>query len=71
VTWLRPRFRVGFTDATGYADSTEVEARLVRGSVFGGISLRASQALTVSGQMYSVPEDVTTARVSVAYRLRR
>jgi len=70
ATWLRPRFRVGFTDATGYVDSTEVEARLVRGSVFGGVSVRASEALLLSGQVYSVPEDVTTVRATVAYRLR-
>lgn len=69
VTWLRPRFRVGFTDATGYVDSTEVEARLVRGSAFGGVSVRASEVLQLSGQVYSVPEDVTTARVTIAYRL--
>ncbi len=70
VTWLRPRFSVGFTDATGYVDSTEVEARLVRGSAFGGVSVRASEALEFSGQVYSVPEDVTTLRAAVAYRLR-
>ena len=70
VTWLRPRFRVGFTDATGYVDSTEVEARLVRGSAFGGVSVRATDALQLSGQVYSVPEDVTTVRATVAYRLR-
>ncbi len=71
VTWLRPSFRVGFTDGTGYVDSTEVEARLVRGSAFGGVSVRASEALELSGQMYSVPKDVTTVRVTVAYRLRQ
>jgi hypothetical protein len=70
ATWLRPRFRVGFTDATGYVDSTEVEARLVRGSAFGGVSLNVSEALDLSGQVYSVPEDVTTMRVTIAYRLR-
>jgi hypothetical protein len=70
VNWLRPRFRVGFTDATGYVDSTDVEARLLRGSAFGGISVRASEALEISGQVYSVPEDVTTVRATVAYRLR-
>jgi hypothetical protein len=70
VTWLRPTFRVGFTDATGYVDSTEVIARLVRGSAFGGVSLNVSEALQLSGQVYSVPQDVTTVRATVAYRLR-
>ena len=70
MTWLRPRFRVGFTDATGYVDSTEVDARLVRGSAFGGISVRASEVLRLSGQVYSVPKDVTTVRATVSYSLR-
>jgi hypothetical protein len=70
ITWLRPRFRVGFTDATNYDDETEVDARLVRGSAFGGVSLNVSEALQLSGQLYSVPKDVTTARATVAYRLR-
>lgn len=70
VTWLRPSFRVGFTDATGYVDSTEVDARLVRGSAFGGVSVRASEALELSSQVYSVPQDVTTIRATIAYSLR-
>lgn len=71
ANWLRPRFRVGFTDATGYVDSTEVEAHLVRGSAFGGVTMRATDALQLSGQVYSVPEDVTTLRVTVTYRVRQ
>ena len=71
VTWLRPRFRVGFTDAAGYVDSTEVEASLVRASAFGGVSVRVNDALELSSQVYSVPEDVTTVRATVAYKLRR
>lgn len=70
VTWLRPRFQVGFTDATGYVDTTDVEARLVRGSAFGGVSVNVSEALQLSSQVYSVPQDVTTVRATVAYRLR-
>ena len=70
VNWLRPHFRVGFTDATGYVDSTEVIARLVRGSAFGGVSVRASEALELSSQVYSVPQDVTTVRATIAYSLR-
>jgi hypothetical protein len=70
VTWLRPTFRVGFTDATGYVDSTEVIARLVRGAAFGGVGVNVSEALQLSGQVYSVPQDVTTVRATVAYRLR-
>lgn len=70
VTWLRPRFQVGFTDAFGTVDTTRVEVNLVRGSVFGGITARVTRALAISSQLYSVPADVTTLRVAVQYRLR-
>jgi hypothetical protein len=69
VTWLRPRFQVGFTDATGYVDRTEVEANLVRGSAFGGLTLLATDAVAISGQAYWVPQDVATIRVGAEYRL--
>jgi len=39
-------------------------------TAFGGISVRASEALEIAGQVYSVPQDVTTVRATVAYRLR-
>jgi hypothetical protein len=32
--------------------------------------VRASEALEISGQVYSVPEDATTVRATVAYGLR-
>ena len=70
VTWLRPRFRVGFTDALGNTDATEVLADLRRGSAFGGFSLRANDVLRISAEAYSVPQDVTTVRIAVAYRVR-
>jgi hypothetical protein len=69
VTWLRPRFRVGFTDATGFSDATRVEVNLVRGTIFGGLTARVTRALDVSGQLYAVPADVTTVRLSIGYRL--
>jgi len=71
LTWLRPRFRVGFTDATGNLDASDVEVDLARGSVFGGVALRATDALQLSGQVYSVPQDVTTLRIALDYRVRR
>jgi hypothetical protein len=71
VTWVRPRFRVGFTDAQGNFDASDVEVSLARGSVFGGVAVRATDALQLSGQVYSVPRDVTTLRIAVDYRVRR
>ena len=71
VTWLGPRFRVGFTDAAGNVDATEVQVSLRRGTVFGGVTVRASDAFQLSGQVYSVPQDVTTVRFTVEYGVRR
>src|SRR5262249_8402955 len=65
VTWLRPRFRVGFTDLQGTLDASDVEVELSRASVFGGVALRATNALELSGQVYSVPQDVTTLRIAL------
>lgn len=70
VTWLRPRFQVGFTDANGISDATKVEVNLVRGTFFGGLTAHATTTLDVSGQLYAVPADVTTFRLGVGYRLR-
>jgi len=71
VTWLRPRFRVGFTDAHGILDTSDVEVALPRGSVFGGAALRATDVLELSAQVYSVPQDATTLRIALDYRLHR
>ncbi|HEX6534110.1 MAG TPA: hypothetical protein VF041_05910 [Gemmatimonadaceae bacterium] len=70
VSWLRPRFQVGFTDATGYTDSTRVSVNLVRGSVFGGVTTHVTQAIDLSAQVYSVPADATTLRFGAGWRLR-
>jgi hypothetical protein len=71
ITSLNPRFRVGFTDLHGNLDASDVEVELTRASVFGGFALRATDALELSGQVYSVPQDVTTLRIAVDYRVRR
>ena len=70
IAWLRPRFRVGFTDASGNVDATEVIADLRRGSAFGGVTVRATDVLQLSAEAYSVPQDVTTVRVALTYQLR-
>jgi len=70
ISWLHPRFRVGFTDASGIVDRTEVLTDLRRGSVFGGVSVRATDAFRISAQAYSVPQDATTVRVALEYQLR-
>jgi hypothetical protein len=73
ITWLDPRFQVGFTDATGYTDRTRLiidGGPLERGTVFGGITARLVRAFEVSAQVYSVPADVTTVRFGAGYRIR-
>ena len=70
LTWLRPRFKVGFTDNTGYTDSTRVEVNLTRVALLGGASWRLARTVALSAQVYSVPRDVTTWRVGADYRVR-
>lgn len=70
VTWLRPRFKVGFTDNTGYIDSTRVEVNLTRLTLLGGATWRFVRTVALSAQIYSVPRDVTTWRVGADYRIR-
>jgi hypothetical protein len=67
---LRPGFRAGFTDALGHVDHTTVDVALTRATLFAGAAVRARENLEFTAQLYSVPADVTTARVGAAYRLR-
>jgi hypothetical protein len=70
VTWLRPRFRVGFTDAAGVPDATRVRVDLTRGTLIGGVAARLTRTVDLGAQVYVVPVDVTTWRLGVGYRLR-
>ena len=71
MTWLSPRFRVGFTDATGYYDRTRVEVDLHRLSAFGGATYHLAGIWSGTAQVYSFPEDVTLFRVGATARLGR
>jgi hypothetical protein len=68
-TSLSPHFRVGFTDANGVTDRTLVEVNLQRGAVFGGVDVQIIRALDAGAEVYSVPSDVTTWRLTARYRL--
>lgn len=68
-SWLTPHFRVGFTDLDGVTDHTLVEVYLHRVAVFGGISMPIVHALDAAAEVYSVPQDLTTWRLSIRYRL--
>ena len=69
VTWLRPRFEVGFTDLNGFTDNTRVEVNLERWSLLGGATLNLPARFAITTEVYSVPKDVTTGRVAASYRL--
>jgi hypothetical protein len=71
ITWLAPRFRVGFTDATGYHDRARVEVDLRRVSVFGGATWRLAGIWSATAQLYSVPVDVTLFRLGATAQLGR
>lgn len=70
VNWLRPRFRVGFTDGVGITDNTSIAVDLTRGALFGGVSARVAGPIQLSAQLYSVPRDATTWRFGVGYLVR-
>ncbi len=69
---IDPHFQVGFTDANGNVDATEVqlEKPLTRGSVFGGVTAVLRQVLDVGLQVYSVPSDATLFRLNGGIRFR-
>lgn len=69
-TWLRPRFRVNFTNRVGETDRSRVEVDLERVALFGGLSWRARDALLLSGELYGTTEDGVTTRVLVSTTLR-
>jgi hypothetical protein len=67
---LRPRFRVGFRDAAGQLDSTRVEADVERVTVMAGGRYLVRGSLSVLGEVYAVPEDVTLFRTGLTLRFR-
>lgn len=69
-TWLRPRFEVGFTNLDGVTDNTRIEVNLQRWSVLGGATLHLPASFALTGEVYSVPKDVTTWRLAASYRIR-
>lgn len=69
---IDPRFQVGFTDANGNVDATQVELErpLVRATVFGGVTAVVRRIFDVGAQIYSVPSDVTLFRLNGGIRFR-
>jgi len=69
---IDPHFQVGFTDANGNVDRTQVElaSPLVRATVFGGATTIVRQIFDIGAQIYSVPSDATLFRLMGGVRFR-
>lgn len=69
---INPHFQVGFTDANGNVDVTQVElaSPLVRATIFGGATAIVRQIFDVGAQIYSVPSDATLFRLMGGLRFR-
>jgi hypothetical protein len=69
-TLLRPRFQVGYLDAAGNLDDTEIIVDLNRFAAFAGGTWKLTEMIGLTAELYSVPQDVTTFRLGGAYTLR-
>ena len=69
---IDPHFQVGFTDANGNVDQTQVELTdpLWRPTVFGGVTAVLRNIFDVGAQVYSVPADATLFRLMGGIRVR-
>lgn len=67
---LMPRFQVGFTSRNGFVDNTKVRVDLTRVSLFGGLAYAIAKSVDLSAQLYSAPQDATTLRAGISWRLR-
>jgi len=69
---IDPHFQVGFTDANGNVDVTEVQLNspLTRATVFGGVTALVREAFDIGLQVYSVPSDATLLKLNGGFRFR-
>lgn len=69
---IDPHFQVGFTDANGNVDQTEVQLNspLTRATVFGGVTAIVREVFDIGLQIYSVPSDATLFRLNGGFRFR-
>jgi hypothetical protein len=62
--------QVNFTNRDGVVDHNQVETTLTRTVLLAGADWSPRAGLALSVQLYSVPADVTTGRVGIAWRVR-
>jgi hypothetical protein len=70
MTWLRPRFQVGFQYEGSAFDDTKIEVDLTRFAASAGAWYRVATKAAITGELYSVPTDATTFRFGGAYTFR-
>jgi hypothetical protein len=70
VTWLRPRFQVGFQYTNAAFDDTKISVDMTRFAAGAGSWYRVGTSAAVTAELYSVPADATTFRLGGAYTFR-
>lgn len=70
VTWLRPRFQVGFQYLSGAFDNTKIIVDMTRFAAGVGGWYRVNEGTAITGEIYSVPSDATTLRIGAALGYR-
>jgi hypothetical protein len=70
VTWLRPRFQVGFQYLSGAFDNTKIEVDMTRFAAGLGGWYRINPGTAIMGELYSVPSDATTFRLGATLGMR-
>ncbi len=69
-TSIKPRFQVNFTSLQGNLDNTKVLLDDSRIAAFAGGRYRVGGRINLTGELYSVPKDLTTVRVGASFMLR-
>jgi hypothetical protein len=67
VTWLRPRFQVGFQYLGAGFDDTKITVDMTRFAVGAGGWYHVSGGAALTAELYSVPADATTLRLGGVY----
>jgi hypothetical protein len=71
VSTFKPRFQVGFTDLNGNLDDTLVlPERMTRLTLLVGSAWAATPRISLTGELYSAPEDMTTIRLGGVWTIR-
>ncbi len=69
-TAIKPRFQVNFTSLLGTTDNTKLLLNDSRLAAFAGGRYRVHSRVNLTGELYSVPKDLTTLRFGASWMLR-